>query len=369
MERLKWILGGYYLHDTRDVTNEFPSQAFPNNILINLFTTLENKAAFGQVSYKIRPQLEIEVGGRYTRASVDNPPDNRINIGPGVVTVNAGGHRSEDEWTGKVALNWTVNADNFIYAFFAKGYKAGGFDFGGIPFEPEVVYDHEIGWKSYFLDRRLRTQVGGFWNDYKNLQVSAINLASGTNALRNIGKSTIKGIEIQVEGQFGELRIDASGAYVNSNLGAISLVNNRLLPPPGAGNLGPQCGVGVVPPGCFNYSPYLVSVSGKANPYSPEFTFNAGLEYAFHVGEGSLTPRVNYSYVGEQWSTLIQAPLTDRLPSYGLWSASVAYDRGDWRVQAYGSNVGDKVYVAGHAGNNMATGAPRQYGVRVSRSF
>jgi iron complex outermembrane receptor protein len=368
--RITWIAGAYYLHDTRDVSNEFPSQSFPNDILINLFTTLQNAAAFGQVGYKILPQLELQVGGRYTHASVSNPSDNAINIGPGVVKINAGGSHADNDWTGKVALNWTANDNNFIYAFAAKGFKAGGFDFGPVQFQPEVVWDYEIGWKSNFFNRHVRTQIGGFWNDYRNLQVSAVNLTAGTNSLRNIGQSTIKGVEAQVEGQFGGLKIDAGGAFVDSALGAITLVNTRLLPPPGAGNLGPQCAGGRTPPACFDYTPYLASVTGKPNPYSPKYTFNAGVEYAFDLGrDATLTPRINYSYVGEQWTTLIQSPLTDRLPSFGLWNATLTFAKGDWRVQAYGMNLGNKVYVAGQAGNNEFFGAPRQYGVRVSRNF
>ena len=370
---LQWIVGGYYLHDTREVGLDIRSQTFPNDVFVNLFTTIQDEAVFGQVSYKILPRLELQVGGRFTHDSLDNPVGNGVNIGPGVVFIPGSGSHTDNVWTGKAALNWTANDDNFLYAFAAKGFKAGGFDTGFVPvqFKPEIVWDYEAGWKSYFFDRHIRTQIGGFFNNYQDLQVSVLHPASGTISLDNIGKSTIKGFEAQIEGQFGGLRVDGGGAYVNSRLGAISFVNTRLIPGGGNVNLGPQCGPGIPgPPACFDYNPFVVSVDGKANPYSPDWTFNLGVEYAFDLGGGaSLTPRVNYSYVGSQWTTLIEVPTTDRLAAYGLWNASLTYANGDWRVQAFGMNLANKAYVSGQFGNDEFFGNPRQFGVRVSRSF
>lgn len=371
--RLTWVVGGYYLHDTRQVGLDIRNEAFPPHVFVDLFTTIVDEAVFGQISYKVFPRLELQVGGRFTHDSLSNPAGNGVNVGPGVVFIPGSGSHTDNVWTGKAALNWTANDDNFLYAFAAKGYKAGGFDTGFVPvqFNPEVVWDYEIGWKSYFFDRHIRTQIGGFWNDYQDLQVSVIHPASGLLSLDNIGKSTIKGVEAQIEGQFGGLRVDAGGAYVNSTLGAISLVNARLVPGGGAGTPLPQCGPGIpAPPACFDYAPVTVSVNGRPNPYSPEWTFNAGVEYEFDLGGGaSLTPRVNYSYVGSQWTTLIQAPATDLLASYGLWNASLTYNNGDWRVQGYVTNLANKTYVNGQFGNNQFYGSPRQFGARVSRSF
>jgi iron complex outermembrane receptor protein len=371
--RLQWIVGAFYLHDTRDVGHNITSQSFPQSVLIDFYTILKTAAVFGQLSYKITPRLELQVGGRFTHDDVSNPPGGFINIGPGAAYVDASGSHTDSATTGKVALNWTVNEDNFLYGFVAKGFKGGGFTFGNPPgqFQPEIVWDYELGWKSYFLQHHVRTQIGGFWNDYQNLQVSVIDTASGANQLTNIGKSTIDGAEAQIEGQFGGLRVDASGAYVKSKLGAISLVNARLIPGGGALNLGPQCGPGApAAPGCFDYTPFIVSVNGRPNPYSPKWTFNAGAEYQFGLSGGAtLTPRINYSYVGALWTTLVEAPVTDYLRSYGLWNASVTFAKGDWRVEAFGRNLANASYVLGQYNNAELFGNPRQFGVRVSRTF
>ncbi|MGA7538402.1 MAG: hypothetical protein WBW93_06510 [Steroidobacteraceae bacterium] len=103
--------------------------------------------------------------------------------------------------------------------------------------------------------------------------------------------------------------------------------------------------------------------------------FNAGVQYAIPVsGSASLTPRINYSYVGSQWTTLFDSPVADYLHSFGLWNASVTYDVGWWRIQAYGLNLADKLYVTGQTapGGNPDTeflGNPRQFGIRILRKF
>ncbi|MBD8545151.1 hypothetical protein [Sphingomonas sp. CFBP 8760] len=47
----------------------------------------------------------------------------------------------------------------------------------------------------------------------------------------------------------------------------------------------------------------------------------------------------------------------------------MTYRSGDYQIEAYGTNLGDKDYVSGQTGNNEFYGAPRQYGVRASVNF
>ena len=126
-----------------------------------------------------------------------------------------------------------------------------------------------------------------------------------------------------------------------------------------------------MPAGCFDYAPFLVTASGNPNPFSPKWTFNAGAQYTFKLlNADTLTPRVNYSYISSQWSTLLQLhPASDLLKARGLWSILLTYNHGDWTAEAYADNLFDKRYVSGQFGLNNFEGAPRQFGLRVSRSF
>lgn len=379
--RLQWILGAFYLHDIRVVDLSINSQAIPQSITLNDYQIIQTAAAFGQVSFQLAPGWQLQAGLRYTHDWNEVPNGKTVDVLLGIPGVppsisSVAGIETDSAVTGKVALNWTVNDSNFLYAFVAKGAKSGGFNAAGAGtlqtnFAPEEVWDYELGWKTDLLDKHLRASLGAFWNNYTDLQVASFSPGTGTTSLINAGKSTIKGSELEFHAHAGGLAVDFGGAYVNSRLGALTLINTEALPP--NTNL-PQCGAGMVPPSCFNYDPYNLSLSGSENPYSPEWTFNAGVQYALPVGSGTLTPRLNYSYVGAQWSTLFELPATDYLRSFGLWNANLTYEKGDWRVQLYGQNLTNKLYVTGQSAagsnpDNEFLGNPRQYGVRISRSF
>ena len=85
---------------------------------------------------------------------------------------------------------------------------------------------------------------------------------------------------------------------------------------------------------------------------------------------GTLTPRLNFGHIGPQWATLFEnAALGDRLSARNLLSAQVTYQRGDWRVTAYGTNLTDQTYNSTVNGGLSYVGPPRQYGLRLSKTF
>lgn len=109
---------------------------------------------------------------------------------------------------------------------------------------------------------------------------------------------------------------------------------------------------------------------GGDNLFSPELTFNAGMEYQFLLSRDmSLTPRVNYAYVGSQYTNLLYSKTTDYLRSRGLLSAQLSLKRDAWLAELYGTNLANKEYVTGQFFNNEFYGPPREYGVRVSYTF
>ena len=369
--RLDWILGGFYWHDSIKVGIDLNTAGQPHTY-VSIFTEKYSEAVFGRVQYALTKALQLEVGGRYTHDVVNNGGQIQIVIPglPPLVTIPNGGVYSGNTWTGKVALNYSLDDSNFLYAFASKGAKAGGSN-GNTGFLPETVWAYELGWKTQLLDRHLRLQLDGFYNDYRNYQVDGIiDLSTGTSGTGNTKGATIKGIEAQGQGRFGGLSVDFGVAWVDSKIGPVTLINNRLLP--GGGNgLGPQCAPGVPshPPICFDYSPYFVSVEGRSNTYAPRWTYNFGVEYNFDLDHGAtLTPRVDYSYQSSQWTTLLENS-TDYLASHGLWNAKLTYAQGRYSVTGYVTNLANKTYVSGQFINNEFLGPPREFGVRASYRF
>jgi iron complex outermembrane receptor protein len=372
-----WILGGYFQKNKIDVIIESRSGDIVGDpVDILNFQDKQTLGLFAQGGYRLTPAVELQIGARYSHYKVDSSGSVTIGsegpvFGPnGLVVADLAGSHEDGRMTGKVALNWEVNDDHTLYIFAARGYKPGGANNATSEFGPETVWDYELGWKGAFLGDHLRTQFGAFYMDYSDFQFDALEPQTGQTGVVNISNATIKGFELQAQAEIGGFGFDGGIAYVDSTLDPVTIVNQRALPP--IGQLGPQCPVGTPsnPPVCFDYGPFLTVGGGGPNLFSPEWSYNFGVQYEAWLGdEVSLTPRLNYAYVGSRWTNLLYNPALDYLAGRGLLSAQLSLRFEDWTLEVYGTNLADKEYVSGQSGNNEFYGAPREYGIRASARF
>jgi iron complex outermembrane receptor protein len=368
---------------------------------------------FGQLNWQFTDELQLTTGVRYsidrnfsrsggqrnvtatpTTAAVTAAcapdillrlPAGNFNCAPGPVT---SGEYEGQEATWKLGVNWSPGGKGghqFVYAFYARGYKPGGINSNGRLFAEEQVDDYELGWKGQALDGKLQATLGGYWMNYKNMQqpvfVAGPSLQAASGQVTNIGKSTIKGIEFETKAVLGHFTFGINSAYIGSTLGAISIIDQRALPnaglvPPGA-TFGPvQCAAGVAT-GCFDYAGvnggpnYYVNLSGIQNVYSPKLTYGLSLDYTWDTSAGTVRPSVTYTHIDKQYTSLFQDEFF-ALEERNLVNVSVNYERDAWQVQAYCTNCADKTYIAAmdsRAPYNVYYGAPRQLGVRIKRSF
>ncbi|AJP72677.1 TonB-dependent receptor [Sphingomonas hengshuiensis] len=371
-----WILGGYFQKNKVDVIIESKSGAITDPVNILNFQDKQTLGVFAQTGYKITPAVELQFGLRYSHYKVDG--DGSVVIGAGGPIFGPAGLKVSDlkgshedgRMTGKVALNWNLGNDSLLYVFAARGYKPGGANSATSEFGPETVWDYEAGWKSSFFDNHLRTQIGAFYMDYRDFQFDALEAGTGQTGVINISNATIKGAEFQAQARFGGLSFDGGVAYVDSKLDSVRIVNSRTLPP--IGTLGPQCPTGTAsnPPTCFDYSGYYAVGGGGPNLFSPKWSYNLGAQYEAELGDGvTITPRLNYAYLGPRWTNLIYSPTLDYLDGRGLLSAQITLRYHDWTIEGYATNLTNKAWVSGQSGNNEFYGAPREFGVRVSTRF
>lgn len=365
-----WVLGAYYQNNRYDFPFGQFNIGFPPGVIddnLNGVNATYNDAAFAQGSYNWDNGLQLQVGLRYThwsttnRAFFDVPefglhfPQNQTETGNNV--------------TGKVALNWKVDADNFAYAFVASGAKPGGLNtalvFGGgavpAPFGQEYVTDYEIGWKSSLLDNHLRTQIGAYYNSFEHFQVTLpIPNVPTQSTEQNVPNPTkLYGVEASAQGVFGDWSFNVGLGLEHSELGTFFTEDPRLAT---GGTCNPLTGPATGP--CIN-------LNGKPQTYAPDFTFNVYTQYVFHVGDkDTLTPAVSYSHISDQWATLFDNRAAgDFLAARNIWGATLAWQHGDIVTTLYGSNLSNDKYVAAAVSPIRIAGPPRQFGLRVVKSF
>ena len=108
-----------------------------------------------------------------------------------------------DETTGRIGIDWAVNADSMLYVFFNRGYKPGGFnppinpefqDNSSFTFDKEQVDAIEIGSKNILMDGRMQLNASVFIYDYSDLQIARI--ANNTSLNDNVD-AEIWGVEIE----------------------------------------------------------------------------------------------------------------------------------------------------------------------------
>ncbi len=323
-----------------------------------------NLAAFGQVGYEIVPGLKLEVGGRYTSSRSTNYVDVRQYGTPISQTQTV----KSDNFSYKASLGWQVSNDQYLYGFVATGFRPGGLNVpvglgNPAPFEPERITSYEAGLKSNWADGHVRTTLTGFYNDYKNFQVIIGYPTFPTFGIElNVKNPTkIYGFEGEADFTFGGFKFGAGVNVLHSDLGSFYASDPRI---PATGACNPLTGGGTTATNCIN-------LGGRRQTYAPNVTFNVSGEYTFNLGNGdSITPRANFGYVGSQWATLFEnVSRGDLLEARKILNAQLAYTHDTLTVTGYATNLTDQHYVAALNSGLYFAGAPRQYGVKVTKTF
>jgi iron complex outermembrane receptor protein len=375
-----WILGADY----GNITYNFPYGRFDIGVPAgtldeDLYGTnlTHNWALFGQATYKLPAGFELQVGARYSSWFTGNRgavyvPEYAALYNNTAYYYNMHADESGNNVTGKVTLNWNLDKNNFLYAFVASGAKPGGLNtpqyflptnYLTAPFGQEYVTDYEIGWKSSLLQNHLHLQLGAYDNSFQHFQVTIplpVYATSFTSQEVNVpGRTKLYGVEASAQAVFGDFSAFGGLGLEHSQLPNFYAEDPRALTnfgvcSPTAGPVGAAC----------------LNLRGHPQTYAPDFTFNLGAYYNFHIlGEDKLTPGVTFSHISDQWATLFDnRPAGDWLAPRDILGASLAWTHGTIVTTLYGYNLTDDHYVSAAAGTRLA-GAPRQFGVSLMKTF
>lgn len=362
---LRFVLGAFYSNSVVDLP-VFEIESPPLVIAIDSKLRRDNTAIFGHFSYDLAPGLELEAGARFNHATVRQNLLTTLTFAgfPLGTTPGPSSLPDDDKVTGKIGLSYQINPQHFLYGFVATGHKNSGLNtsiFSPPSFAGETVTDYEAGYKGSFLDNRLRFQASFYHYDYKNYQFNQYDVTTRSAVIRNVpGKSKSEGVELQLDGNFGVTNFNLAASYSTSKLATYFAVDPRDPPVEGASAClatGPST------------STQCLDLSGRRLPFQPKFTLSAGLDRRFNLGSGTLTPRVDVAYLGGQYTTVFQVPTLDTLKERTLVNAQLAYRTGTWTATLYATNLLDKHYIAAKLSGLRVAGAPRQFGLRVMKTF
>ncbi|HUJ46800.1 MAG TPA: TonB-dependent receptor [Rhizomicrobium sp.] len=369
--RVTWVLGGFaqWLH-----YNFLPPYQFDIDLYQPIFIPAFNYqlqgtnpestyAVFGNASIKLMDDLKLDVGGRYTTHTTKNDVD-VLQYGTFIKDVQSA---SDTNFSYKVALDWNLNDDNFLYGFVATGFKPGGLNvpvgFGQpAPFKGETVTSFETGWKSTLLDGHLVADLDAYYNDFHNFQVTIgyPNFPTFGFEVNNPNTTKIYGFEGEATAVFGQFEINGGIGIMHSSLGTFYASDPRITISPVPCD--PKTGPATI---------FCTNLGGHPQSYAPDFTFNISAQYTFEMGDlGRLTPRVNFGHVSDQWATLFDRPdFGDRLDPRNILGAQLAWQYGSWTATLYGMNLTDQHYIAAMNSNIRWAGSPRQFGFSLSKTF
>lgn len=430
---LDYIVGGLYFHDKVDAVY---SPNFQVALINQQFrSTTDSYAAFGRLTFHASDTLRLVGGIRYTNdkkalvgtaqilgttCTVAAPPGcTGVPLIPfsrnipeaittlGLVQVPApvpfpayiqpgpfAGQRlflrlpagiydnrlSQSRVTYRAAVEFDVAPRSLLYASFETGFRSGGFAFSATKpsFNPEKIEAWTLGSKNRFFDNALQLNLDGFYWKYSDQQVSHFDDA-GVFVTENIGKSTIKGVEMEMQwlatpntllsldGQYLDAKYDRFVYTTASTLNPVlSTPTSRVYLPAYNGCQNSNNGAGVT----------TIDCSGFQAQFSPKWTLSASAQQTIPLGENRIVLTAATRYQSASWTGIDYLP-QDRQKGYWNSRADVTFvSAGDQlTVSAFVMNIENnrnRILTGSFAATQALTAAvtdPRTYGVRLGFSF
>ncbi|MFN3425125.1 MAG: TonB-dependent receptor [Novosphingobium meiothermophilum] len=357
---LQWVVGGFIMDETIPVTllrdNRNTRDVVQSNSSIITEAKNTSQSLFGQVNYFATDAIELIVGARY---SWDKQVYTRFAVPGAGFTLPFTSQVTSQQLTGKLGVNYHIDDNNMLYLTASKGYKAGGVNLtpNTPDFLPERNFVYELGFKTELLDRHLRVNGDVFYSDYKDIQLSS--LVGGLPVTQNALAGKSWGGELEVTAQFGGFSANLGLGYLDAKFANSACISDTNAPG--------------TDPGCPTNLRFVPK--DRVLPFSPEWTVNAGVQYAFALGDVQLTPRVQWSHLSKQYATPFPSVNT-LVPGRDVFDARLTLDLGrSYKIEGFVNNFTNKTYIASQIQNSSSAdggiiyGAPRTFGVRLRVDF
>lgn len=357
----KWTLGDFLLgtyYSNQDGFRQLTTTGLAAKTGAVAVSTLGNEEAhtmsygvFGDGTIHLPYQFDLTAGVRYTY-------DDKIaglvytdHLTPRNNFAVTGAQSTAGEFTPRVVLSWHPQKDFMTYASVTRGFTSGGFNSDATSvkafnqgFAPEKVTNYELGFKSQWLDDRLRVNGAIYDMKYTDKQEFVFNSTTGILDIVNAGRATVKGAELEVAYKpVNWLNTSVTyglidGRYDDFHIGTVNNTGHSLANAP------------------------RTSISLAADVNLPLFN----TAYRF-IGSGS------FSWQSQVWTGATQDPGLNN-PAYGLLNFSLGVESpdGKYRLVAWVRNATDKEYVLTRSTSVVQAeylGEPRMFGVTFTGRF
>ncbi len=335
------------------------------------------------------------------------------------------------EFTGRLGVDWAVNDQSSLYAFYSRGYKPGGFNPPINPsfqsttpflFDSEQIDAYEVGSKNLLLDDHLQLNVAVFHYNYEGLQIASIQNNTAVN--QNVN-ANITGLELESfwkPEQLENLSIDFTYSYLHTDIKNIELLDtaSRTQGDPSLILLknidpGSNTGINYVAPiaqltpalvadaiangaaigpaqapdaqypngipayfsrdyllanGVAANDGVLTNLGGNKLPNAPQNKINIGISYAFDFSFGTITPRYSFYWQDSSYAREYNRK-GDKIPSWTQQNASINIDSagGAWSAKLWIRNIADKDNVTGHYLTSDTSGLFQNYFLTEPRVY
>lgn len=257
----------------------------------------ETIAGYGQVNWKIVPQVELSAGVRYTHETKDSEVQfsylnnwfSQLVPAFAVEGVPVRYKQTFNNWSPDVTLRYQPTDDITIYGGYHTGFKSGGYSISAnisalmvsnpetAAFNPERVKGFEGGIKTTLADRQLRLNFGAYRYTYRDLQFEFFDAVE-------LGQKTVTGnakiIGFEMSANFEPHAVPGLSLRATANYNKSTYTSF----------LGPCYTGQTAAAGCTETSPLFnggaQERAGATLPNAPRWVGSAGISYETNMSDG-----------------------------------------------------------------------------------